>query len=248
MAEGEEGTGAEGGGAGDGAGGGEPKPKTYTEADLKGLRDKNAELLAKVAAKEARMALLGDRTAEEVQADFELAAKTREDKAKAEGDFTSLKEQLVAQHTAELAKRDTRLGRVEGKLYDVMARREAEKAIRDAGGNPTLLLPHILPFIKVAEHDEDFAATVVDAKGKPRIADGQGTPMTITQLVEVFKADDTYGAAFSADAASGSGARNSGGPAGGAGTVLIPRDATPQEYRRLKAEAEKAGRPYAVAS
>ena len=130
-----------------------------------------------------------------------------------------------------------------------MAKREVEAAIVAKGGNPKILLPHILPHVKVTEQDDDFTVLVVDAKGKPRIADGQATPMTIDQLVDAFKTDETFGAAFAASGAAGSGARGGGGgPGGGAGTVLIPKDASPQEYRRLKAEAEKAGRPYAVAS
>jgi hypothetical protein len=68
-----------------------------------------------------------------------------------------------------------------------------------------VLLPHILPFIKVTEQDDDFTAQVVDAKGNPRIADGQATPMTIAQLVEQFKADEAFGVAFAPSGAAGAG-------------------------------------------
>jgi hypothetical protein len=224
-----------------------PKPKTYTEADLAGLKANNERLREETRAAKERAAVLGDRALDEVKADLELARATREAKAKAEGDFTSLKAQLLEQHNAEITKRDTRVKHVERKLYDVLAKREAEAAIVAAGGNPRLLLPHVLPAVQVVEDGEDFVARVVDAKGQPRIADGQGTAMTISQLVESFKADETFGLAFAPPDAAGSGSRNQPGPGGGAGTVLIPKDAAPQEYRRLKAEAEKAGRPYAVA-
>lgn len=246
AAEHEEGAG--GAGTGDGEVADAPKPKTYTEADLAGLKTKNEDLIARLNAAKERAAILGDRTPEEVKADLEFAREMREKKARDEGDFESLKAQLLDQHKSELTKRDTRVQRVESKLYDVLARREAEAAIIEAGGNPKLLLPHVLPFVKVTEQNDDFTAQVVDAKGQPRIADGQATPMSIAQLVDIFKADDTFGAAFESSGAAGSGARNSGAGGGRGGTVMIPKDASPQEYRRLKAEAEKAGRPYAIAA
>jgi hypothetical protein len=227
----------------------EPRPKTYTEADLAGLKARNAELLKEAKEAKERANIIGDRTPDEVKADLELAAKFKEDKAKAEGNFETLKAQLLDQHKREREALTGRAQKIEGKLYDVLAKREAEAAIVAAGGNPKLLLPHLLPFIRVTEQDDDFAAIVVDAKGTPRIADGQATPMSIAQLVDVFKADDTFGAAFNASGAAGGGARGAGAAtSGGGGTILIPKDASPQEYRRLKAQAEKEGRPYAVAA
>jgi hypothetical protein len=216
-------------------------------ADLTGLKTKNADLMTKLKAAQARAAIIGDRTPEEVQADLDLAVKFKEDKARAEGNFEQLKKQLVDQHTNELTKTTARTKKVEGKLYDVLAKREAEAAITAAGGIPKVLLPHILPFIKVTEQDDDFSAQVVDAKGNPRIADGQATPMTIAQLVEQFKADETFGVAFAASGAAGSGARNAVG-AGGTGAVVISNaDAKDvQKYRAAKAKAEKAGVPFMV--
>lgn len=245
-----EGEGTEGGGEGAGAGGagGGTAPKTYTEADIAALKAKNAELIGKNKTLAERAKVIGERTPEEVAADLDFAAKAREEKARAEGNFETLKAQLIQQHTTEREKLTGRTKKVEGKLFDVLAKREAESAITAAGGNAKVLLPHLLPFIRVAEQDDDFTAQVVDAKGNPRIADGQGTPMTIAQLVELFKADDAFAPAFAASGASGSGARNESSGRGGSVTVLIPKNATPQEYRRMKEDAEKRGVPYAIAS
>lgn len=220
----------------------------FEEPDVTSLKNKNQELLGKLTQANKRLGVLGDRSAEDIQADFELAQQTREAKAKAEGDFEQLKQQLVAQHTTEIEKVKGRTTKVEGKLYDVLAKREAEAAITTAKGNPRLLLPHILPFIKVTEVDEDFVAQVVDAKGNPRIADGQATPMTIAQLVEQFKADETFGDAFKPPEAAGSGARNTGGNGGNAGAVIISNEDAKdvQKYRAAKARAEKAGVPFLV--
>lgn len=225
--------------------------KHYLDAELEdtsGLKSKNSELIGKLRTATERASILGDRTPEEIKADLELAALTRESKAKAEGDFETLKKQLIDQHTSELSKVSGRTQQVESKLFEVLAKREVEMAIKELDGDEVVLLPHILPFIKVAEVDGDFVAQVVDAKGNPRIADGQATPMTIKQLVETFQANERFGVAFKASGASGSGAKNTGGTGGTAGLIIIPKDASPQEYRRLKGEAEKTGRPYAVAS
>lgn len=224
--------------------------KTYTEADIQGLKSKNAELIRREKAARERAAVLGDRTPEEVQADLEFAAKAREEKARAEGNFEALKQQLIQQHTAEREKLASRTTKVEGKLYDVLAKREAEAAITAAGGNPKVLLPHILPFIKVTEQDDDFTAQVVDAKGNARIADGQATPMTIAQLVESFKADETFGVAFSAGTAAGSGARNESGTRTQNGAIVISAtDAKDvQKYRAARERAMKAGVPFMVAA
>lgn len=233
-----------------------PEEKALADAEAKvqarideataGLKAKNTELIGKNQSLTARAKVIGDRTPEDVQADLELAAKFKEDKAKAAGDFDVLKSQLLEQHKVALGKAEGRGKKVEGKLYDVMARREAEAAIVAAGGNPKVLLPHILPFIKVEEQDEDFVSKVVDAKGNQRIAaDGTGTGMTIAQLVESFKADETFGVAFSANGSNGSGARNE-TTTRNTGAVVIPKNATPQEYRRMKADAEKRGVPYTI--
>jgi hypothetical protein len=68
--------------------------KFYLDAEIEdtsGLKSKNAELLGKLTAAQQRAALLGDRTPEQIQADFELASKAREQKAKESGDFEELK-------------------------------------------------------------------------------------------------------------------------------------------------------------
>jgi len=212
------------------------------------LQAKNAELIGKNKLLAARASVIGDRTPEEVQADFEYAAKAREDKAKAEGNFEVLKTQLIATTNAEKEKLVGRTRKVEGKLYDVLAKREAERAITSKGIKAAVLLPHVLPFIKVTEHDDDFTAEVVDAKGNARIADGQATPMTIEQLVDEFIANPDFAGIVPASGANGGGARNESAAVTRGGIVLIPKSASPQEYRRMKADAEKRGLPYQIAA
>jgi hypothetical protein len=217
--------------------------------DASGLKSKNADLLTRLTKATERAKILGDRTPEEIQADLEFAKTQREKAAREAGDFETLKGQMAAEHQKALEKVSGRGKKLEGKLYKVMAEQEAERAIVAAGGNPKVLLPHILPFIKPFETDDDITVKVVDGKGTVRIADQAGTEMTIAQLVEQFKADEAFGVAFKPSDAAGSGARGGNGGAGAAGAiVLIPKNATPQEYRRLKDDAEKRGVPYRIAS
>jgi galactokinase len=212
--------------------------------DTSGLKAKIAEKIAENKKLAERTKLLGERTPEEIQADFDLAAKAREQKAKDEGNF----EELKKLQAIELAKKDDAIKATETEIYDLVARNGAIEAITAAGGKVKKLLEPVLKHVRVVKEGDKRVAKVVDAKGNPRIVDGQGTEMTLAQLVETFKNDDDYAVDFAASGASGSGSRNGGGGGGGGGMVIIPKDASPQEYRRLKAEAEKAGRPYQVAS
>lgn len=216
--------------------------KFYLDAtieDTAGLKAKNAELLTKNRQLSDRAKVLGDRTPEEVQADLDFAKEQREKKARDAGDYESLKK-IQAD---ELAKRDKALS----DMYDLVAKQEATTAIATAGGKIKKLLDPVLKHVKVVVQDGKPVAMVVDAKGNPRIVDGQATPMTIDQLVAEFAADDDYAPDFSASGANGSGARNE-SAIGRGGIVQIPKDADTQTYRRMKADAEKRGVPYQIAS
>lgn len=226
-----------------------PPAKTYTQAELdaqiNGLKTKNTELLTANTSLKARAAVIGDRTPEEVQADLEFAAQAKADKLKAEGNFEALKTQIIEQHTKQTTELTQKLSKKDQVIFNKTARADAIAAITSAGGDPDLLMPHVLPLLQVAETDDDYVTVVVDAKGKPRIADGQATPMNAAQLVAEFKANPKFGAMFAADGASGSGARNNAGP-NGAGVVVIPKNADPATYRRMKEDAIKRGVAYRV--
>lgn len=218
------------------------------DAPSAALVAKNAELIAKNKTLSARAAVIGERTPEEVTADLDYAAKQREKAAKDAGDFESLKTQLVTATNAEKAVLNAKITKIETKLFNVLGSSVAERAIVAKGIKAKVLLPHVLPYIKIVEHDGEYAAQVVDDAGKPRIADGQATPMTIEQLVDEFVANPDFAGIVPASGASGGGARNDGTATGRGGLVTIPKDATPQLYRRMKDDAEKRGVPYQVGS
>lgn len=215
--------------------------------DVSGLKAKERELLGKLNKAGERLKLLGERTDEEIQADFQLAQKAREEKAKAEGNFTAMRDQLVEAHNKALQKEKDERAKIEGMLYNILVTQGAERAIRDAGLEPEVLLPHVTPNMRVVNEDDVYVARVVDAKGNIRYAGDEGLPMTPDQLVANIIANPKFAGIVPASGVSGSGARNEGASGGRqASIVIIPKDASVQEYRRLKAEAEKRGVPYKV--
>lgn len=203
--------------------------------DVSGLKKKNAELIESNKRLKPFASLIGDRTAEEIQADLELAKSHREKKLKDEGNFDEMKRL----HGEEVSKKDAL-------IFELVAKNEATAAITAAGGKPKKLLGEVLKSVKVQLVNGQPTAVVVDAAGKPRIKDGQGTAVTVADLVEELKADPDYEPDFAASGASGSGARNNTAAAGS--VVLIPKNASSEDYRRLKADAEKRGVPYKIAS
>lgn len=231
--------------------------KHYLDAtieDTTGLKTKNTELVGKLTAAqkrakelEDRAAVLGDRTIEDVQADLELAAKSKEDRAKAEGNFTALTAEMAAKHAKEKAKLEADLNATNVRIRDKEKRQAATEAILAAGGKVKKLLEPVMRSLDVVDQDGELAVQVVDAKGNPRIADGSGVTMTVAQLVETFRADEDYAVDFTASTANGGGARNDSSGRQTGAVVLIPKDATPQQYRQMKADAEKRGVPYRIA-
>jgi len=227
-------------------------PKVVSSDEITGLKTKNGDLVKRLSEAQKRAAVIGDRTPEEVQADLDFAAEQRKLEAEKKGRYDDVIKQAGEKHAKEIAAKDKILSERDAEVYDLVGRQAAIEAINAAGGKVKKLLDPVLKNVKVVRGDDGKAvAVVVDAKGNPRIADGQGTPMTIAQLVEVFKADEDYGNDFLASGASGSGARNeTGGGKGGAGSAVVlttEQAKDPVAYRAAKAKAEKLGVPFRVA-
>ncbi len=237
--------GESGGGGSGNSGGGDP-PKTFTQAEVDamvgGLKTKNAELLGLNKTLKTRADVIGERTPEEVAADLEFATKAREDAQRKAGEFDTLKLDMAKRHAGEIEKVKSETTRLQGKLFDILGKREAEKSIEAKGGSKPLLLPHIEKQIRVVEEDGEYVARVVDSKGNVRIGDGKGTPMSIEQLVEEFRANADYGPAFKPTDSSGSGSRgpnNQEKTGTGGEVVLSAADARDVgKYRAAKADAE----------
>lgn len=218
--------------------------KFYLDADvpdtdsLKGALDKERRGRSDL---EKKLKAFGEFTPEQVA---DLVKKHEEEerrKAEGKGEWDKLKVQLVEQHNKVLGEEKTKRERLEGTIRTLVAENVARRELEAAGGVVDLLLPHVMKQVKVdIEESGEARAVVVDAKGTPRIGDGQGNTLSISALVGEMKKDKTYAPAFSGSGASGSGAPPSGGKA--APHLISQADARDvNKYRAAKAAAEKAG-------
>ena len=190
-----------------------------------GLKKNRDELLTDRKKLADKLAELKDVDPEEYRKLKAAAAEADEKKAKDAGQFDQLKNQLIEKHNGDMKKVQADLDADRAFIRKLLADSVATKELAAAGGNPKLLLPHLLTQIDVVRGDDgEYTAVVKDAKGNVRIGNAKGEPMTIAELVAEFKASDDYAAAFSGSGASGSGAAGSSTTAGAAGTVRSRKD------------------------
>lgn len=148
----------------------------------------------------------------------DAAAAAEEKRAAAEGDFNTLKKQLVENHQKELGARDGKIGKLTKALERRLIQAELTKAIAAKKGDPELLLPYAERFARTKETDDDYEAFLVDQAGNPRYSDGQATPMTFDAFVEQ-ELMTKFPRAFEGTGSSGGGAPKSN--AGGGGVKRI---------------------------
>lgn len=211
---------------------GESLTMTQDEFDAKiaeavdGLK-KNRDELAKEA-KSAKAALKNYEGVdpEEFRRLKDAAAQADLKKAAAEGDFNTLKAQLVENHGKELAGRDTKIGKLTKALEKRLVQAELRKAIADNKGLPDmadLLVEHGSKHVRVRETDDDFEAFVADEKGNPLYSDGAGTPMNIGAFV-AQNLMTKYPRAFEGTGSSGGGASKSSDRVAGSPKVVAAGD------------------------
>lgn len=133
-------------------------------------------------------------------------------KAKEEGQWEVLRQQLVDKHQKEIEGKDSALASMRVALESHLVDAAATSAIAVAKGIPDLLLPHVKASVKVVEDGGKYVVQIVDAQGNARIADGKGTPMSITDLVAEMKKSPVFGRAFDGVDTTGGGTTQPSGP------------------------------------
>jgi hypothetical protein len=133
---------------------------------------------------------------------------TKEADKIAEQKFEAMKADLLSQHENEKKPLKERADKLFSELDNAKRIQAATAAIVDAGGQPDVLLPHVLGSTKFVEKDGKFDVLVVDKEGNPRIGDAAGSHMSLTQLVDEFKTKDAFAPLFAASGATGGGARS----------------------------------------
>jgi hypothetical protein len=129
----------------------------------------------------------------------------REKSDKGETDLEKLKAEMSERYDSEMVAKDERINELTGVIRKLVVEDAAMKAIVEAKGNPKLLTPHVMNHLDMEERNGTFKAVVVDEANKPRIGDMHGNPMTVKQLVEELRDDDSYAAAFDGRQKSGAG-------------------------------------------
>jgi len=163
-----------------------------------------------------------DKEAEKL-ADTKVKARIEEIQSRATEEITGLK------------------GRIE-KMTGFMERRlrtdVAERLIKEAGGEPELLMPIVERETRIRWADEDVPVVeVLNKDGAPRIKDAQtGAQMGLPDLIEEMKSRSTLAGAFKGLGAEGSGA----GKPGARGNDAVRAAGAPKHRGDFSNAAEKA--------
>ena len=202
----------------------EAKAAELAEAKIEeattGLAAKNRELLGEVKTARARMRKYADIPEdfdpEELESLRSLKAQIEEDKAKAEGNWTKLREDLVNKHTEALrqaeAERESAIQQLDRyRIDDALT-----QAVRKAKGTPELLMPHLRNRVRLDKSGDKARIEVLGPDGEPTIGSADGSLMTVDQLVAEFRASDIFARCFEGTGAAGSGANGSGNGSSGA--------------------------------
>ncbi len=165
------------------------------------------------------------------------AAKAEEERAIKAGEFDNLKKQLVEAHAREKATWEAEKAKLSKSLEENVLIATATQAIATEKGSALLLMPHVRSRTKL---DDNGNPVVIDESGNVRVG-ADGKPLSIAALITEMKADvATFGRAFEASGASGSGSQQSNGN-GQQGAKVMKRSAFDQLNPAAKVEFSKGG-------
>lgn len=165
-------------------------------------------------------------------------------------EFADKEKRFSEKFRADLEAKDKMIAQLNGQLEKEILESNAVSAINKSEGDVTLLLPHVMRWLKT-ERDSSgrLVPRVIREDGEGiRLTDKQGSdPMTIEEFVGSLKNRAPFNRAFAGSGASGGGSTGDNGAAGGhAGGrfVLSRQDAgDPVKYREARDKAMKAGKP-----
>jgi hypothetical protein len=202
-------------------------PKTYTQeeydamiAERDALKANRDQALTEAKAAKKKLADYDGVDPVEFKKLKDAAADAEQKKALAEGDFKTLRDQLIEKHTSELTAKAKREAKLESALNRRLVQDELRKGLvgKADPAMMELLVEHGSKFIKVRETDDDFEHYIADEKGNQQFSDGKATPMTVESFVEQsLKAK--FPGAFLGSGSSGGGASKSSASGGGSQTI-----------------------------
>jgi len=176
---------------------------------LKALQTTNQELIAKydgidvVAAKDAldKISEIKDWDGEtKVKEAVQVAEQRMEQKMQTKLD------EVVKQNTIKITGLESDLTDSQSQLQEAVVTSKIIEAVSKENGNVDVLMPHVRnQVVMVKDSHGKFKPEVQKADGTPRVGDSSGNDMTITQLVQEMKGQDTFAGCFSGANSTGTG-------------------------------------------
>ncbi len=156
------------------------------------------------------------KTPDEIQALLEQQAQREQEDLEKKGQWDTLKQQMVDQHTNEkntlVGERDTAFK----ELNNYVAENAALAAINEHKGSVKVLLPHVLSRVKVQKDEATGkrVAVVLGDDGNPRV-NSEGKFLGPSDLVKEFRGDAEFSRAFGGPPGGGGGTPPGSGGGGG---------------------------------
>ncbi len=144
---------------------------------------------------------------------------------------------LVAAHKTEMSNLTERVTASESQLQISLVDSRLRSALTpELTDSPDLLMPHILPRIRMDRTEAgQYVPVILDAAGEIAASDGQGTPMTLEGLVEEFRVNDKFAPLWKGSGSVGTGQEKGGTPdAGGTGDKVVNLTRTQMEEGKFK--------------
>lgn len=136
--------------------------------------------------------------------------KVREAVQVAEQKLQAKLDEVVKQHGTEKETLQEELTSAQSQLQDAVVTSKIIEAISKEGGNVDVLMPHVKSQVNMTKDSNGrWKPEVVNANGNPRIGGTDGSDMTIQQLVQEMKGQDTFAACFTGANSKGSGKQSS---------------------------------------
>jgi hypothetical protein len=159
-------------------------------------------------------------------------------------------QEVTRKHETDIGTKDSRIGLLSKMLGREMVESKAAvlMAEKEIGGNPTLLMPHILREARVVEDGDKFRVSIVDpSTGHERVSTAEGrtgSPMILKELLIDMRSRNALAAGFAAPDSRGTDSNHAnrhGGNQTGSHNISKSDARDIGKYRMAKAAAEKAG-------
>jgi len=184
--------------------------------------------------------------------DKKLAEARKQMEKQLSDSFASKEKQLTDKYSSELGGVTKKYEATKGQLHHTLVDAQLIAAISSEKGIPDLLVPALRSHIKMVENEDGtWDARVIDKEGTERLSSksgaGSSDRMSIAELVQEMKRSQTFARAFDGNGTGGSG--STGGdsrPSGGSFRISETDARDPMKYRKMREEANKAGKPLEI--